>query len=378
MSYKKLLIFLCIFGIFFEITSFVLSYFKFLPVSRTPKLYSKSTYYDSINEKNIWGAWRKQNHIIRHMDSCFDVSYKTNSYGAKDSEFIKEKKNQLKRAILLGDSFAEGIGVNNNNTLDTKLEIISNLEIYNFGSAGSFGPLQYYLIYENLAKQFEHDGIILTFLPANDFVENDYEFWKEKKWNLIDDDYLIERYRPYYVKKNNQFEYFIPKNAVKRDKWESLISKKFYYSLERFLKDNFWSLNFYYSFIYLKNYSIKNGREYSGFFDSKIEQQEAAIYFLEKIFNSEKLEFGIIVIIPTVEDLKRLDSTNNKLEDQYWFKKINNLERKLNYNFTVLNVSDYVSSIEDFKILKHQCDGHFNEKGNEFIAKLIYKHLIKD
>ncbi len=116
MSFKKLLIFLCIFGIFFEITSFVLSYFKFLPVSRTPKLYSKSTYYDSINEKNIWGAWRKQNHITRHVDSCFDVSYKTNSYGAKDSEFIKEKKNQQKRAILLGVSFAEGIGVNNNNT----------------------------------------------------------------------------------------------------------------------------------------------------------------------------------------------------------------------------------------------------------------------
>ena len=201
MSFKKILIFFCIFGIFFEITSFVLSYFKFLPVSRTPKLYSKSTYYDFRNEKNIWGAWHKQNQITRHVGACFDALYETNSYGAKDLEFIKEKQNEIKRAILLGDSFAEGYGVNNNNTIDTKLEIISDLEIYNFGSAGAFGPLQYYLIYENLAKQFEHDGIILTFLPANDFVENDYKHWKEKKWNLIDDDYLMERYRPYYVKK---------------------------------------------------------------------------------------------------------------------------------------------------------------------------------
>jgi hypothetical protein len=35
--------------------------------------------------------------------------------------------------------------------------------IYNFGSDGYFGPLQYYLIYKDLAKQFEHDGVILFF-----------------------------------------------------------------------------------------------------------------------------------------------------------------------------------------------------------------------
>ncbi len=379
MSLKKILIFISIFGIFFEITSFVLSYFKFLPVSSTPKLYSKSTYYDFRNEKNTWGAWHKANNITRHIvGSCFDTLYETNSYGAKDSEFVVEKKIQQNRAILLGDSFAEGYGVNNSNTIDSKLEIISNLQIYNFGSAGAFGPLQYYLIYENLAKQFEHDGIILTFLPANDFVENDYEYWKEKKWNLIDDDYPTERYRPYYIKKNNEFDYFIPENALKRDSWHDLKQKKnFYYLLRRFLKDNFWSFNFYHSFLYLKNYSIKGLKEYSGFFDSKFEQQKAAIYFLEKIFISKKLKFGAIVIIPTIEDLKRLSDTNNKLEDQYWFKKINYLEKKLNYKFKVINLSDYISSTEDYKKLSHKC-GHFNERGNEFLAKLINELLIKD
>ena len=379
MSLKKILIFLCIFGIFFEITSFLLSYLKLLPVSRTPELYSKSTYHDFRNEKNIWGAWHKKNNITRHINECFDVIYKTNNYGAKDSEFSIKKNTGIIRALLLGDSFAEGYGVNNMDTIDKKLEIISDLEIYNFGSAGALGPLQYYLIYENLAKQFDHDGIILTFLPANDFQENDYEHWKKKKWNLIDDDFEMERYRPYYIKKeNNEFDYFIPENAEKRDAWFQINKKSIYYSFERFLKNNFWSFNVYYSFIYLKNYSIKGGKEYSGFFDSKLDQQKAAIYFLEKIFNSKELDFGIIVIIPTIEDLKRINNKNNKLDNQYWFKKINNFEKIFNYSFNVINLSDYFSSIEDYEKLINLCDGHFNEIGNEFVAQLIYDLLNDD
>ena len=84
------------------------------------------------------------------------------------------------------------------------------------------------------------------------------------------------------------------------------------------------------------------------------------------------MDFGIIVIIPTIEDLKRINNKNNKLDNQYWFKKINNFEKIFNYSFNVINLSDYFSSIEDYEKLINLCDGHFNEIGNEFVAQLIY------
>jgi hypothetical protein len=114
----------------------------------------------------------------RHRSTCFDVRYDSNAIGARDSAFERSKPNEQTRFLLIGDSFAEGFGVNFEDMVQTQLEKLINLEIYNFGSDGYFGPLQYYLIYKDLAKQFEHDGVILFLLPANDFTDNDYALWK--------------------------------------------------------------------------------------------------------------------------------------------------------------------------------------------------------
>ena len=60
--------------------------------------------------------------------------------------------------------------------------------ILNFGASGNFGPVQYWLLYEKFAKKFNHNTVIIYFLPDNDFGENDYTNWKGSK-----------RYRPYYL-----------------------------------------------------------------------------------------------------------------------------------------------------------------------------------
>ena len=69
MNLKKVVLILFFFGIFFEFASFVFSYFNLLPANRTPELYSKSTFYKFRTEKNIWGAWHKENIKIRHITS---------------------------------------------------------------------------------------------------------------------------------------------------------------------------------------------------------------------------------------------------------------------------------------------------------------------
>jgi hypothetical protein len=105
---------------------------------------------------------------------------------------------------LLGDSFAEGWGVGIENTVQAQLEKSLGVDIYNFGSDG-----YYYLIYRDLAKKFDHDGIILFFLPPNDFTDNDFAL--RKNWHPT-------WYRPYYNKTvDGQYDIFYSERAVKSE-----------------------------------------------------------------------------------------------------------------------------------------------------------------
>ena len=359
-------------GIILELFSFFFSYFNLFPISSTPKLYSKSTYYNFRNEKNIWGAWHKKNLKIRHKTRCFDAVYETNSIGAKDYEF-RIKKSQKKRFILLGDSFAEGFGVGNNFTFKSHLEKSLNSEIYNFGSSGALGPLQYYLIYQNLAKKYEHDSIIISFLPANDFNENDYNLWKKNKWNLTEN---TERYRPYYLKKNSEFDFFIPKNAKKRENWYFLDDQSFYKKIKNLIKDSFWSFNVYRSIIFIKNYKYKSSVQYSGYFDATMQQQEAAIYFISKILKSRKFDTAAIIIFPSKEDLKRINLKKDHVYNQKWFKELKKLKSNLDYELKLIDIAKYVKDEKEYQNYLHDCDDHLNKNGNKFVAKKIYQELI--
>lgn len=63
----------------------------------------------------------------------------------------------------MGDSFTAGDGVANEDRFsDLVMDSIGNLECYNFGLTAS-GTDQQVLIYEHIAKQFDHDIILLGF-----------------------------------------------------------------------------------------------------------------------------------------------------------------------------------------------------------------------
>ena len=157
------------------------------------------------NEKEPWGGWHIPNSISRDVKSCYDVTYKANSIGARGEEFYQNYIG--KRVIILGDSFAEGIGVDYK---DTVAGIIDDDELYsalNFGSANNFGPVQYFLVYENLASKYNHSDLVIMFFPLNDFIDNSLTAKKFANSN---------RYRPYYkIGENGKYEIFYKKNARK-------------------------------------------------------------------------------------------------------------------------------------------------------------------
>jgi hypothetical protein len=311
-------------------------------------------------QKDPWGNWHKPNASERHVSRCFDVRYRSNEIGARDTPFERAKPDGQIRYILVGDSFAEGFGVNFEDTAQAQLEKLLGIDIYNFGSAGYFGPVQYYLIYKNLAKQFQHDGIILFFLPANDFTDNDFALWKNfhPSW-----------YRPYYKKTDNgQYDIFYPDQAAPTEDFEDEVELG---TVKRFLIRYTFTANTLRTFKYLFARSPLEKLGYSGYFDASEEQQAAAIYFVEKIVRDAESKRVVIFVIPNREDMNRIRA-GNSYKNQYWFNKLDSLT-STNSNVELIDMADRMP--DDYAKLFLTCDNHWNASGNLQAAKIIAANI---
>ncbi|QIP17556.1 SGNH/GDSL hydrolase family protein [Spirosoma aureum] len=92
-----------------------------------------------------------------------------NSVGAMDRErSLTNLYPQRKRVAIVGDSFMEGYLVNEPYRFSSILERETGAEHLNFAVNGS-NPVHYFLMYKGVVKQFDHDIVIVGFLPANDF-----------------------------------------------------------------------------------------------------------------------------------------------------------------------------------------------------------------
>ena len=344
----------------FEILSYLIFKINILSISHKPKIYLPSNEIPNDEwwtEESEWGAWHKNNSETRQIRSCYNALYSSNEIGARDTSFINNNDNDI---ILIGDSFAEGYGVNLHQTSQYFIEKFTNQNVLNFGISNNFGFVQYYLIYNKLAKNYKHSKLIIYFLPSNDFGENDYSNWRGSK-----------RYRPYFKEiSENQFQVFIPDDAIKNYRSNTKKIKKIF-------KDYFWTSGLFINLNY--NYKIyrslkKYGKDtFSGYFDAKLYQQKAALYFINKIINESKVDI-YLVSIPRIQDFNRLSQGEN-LDEVFWIKSLNKLS-KTNEKFTFIDLINYKPSNLDDIYLK--CDGHWNEKGNKWAAEIISKEILNN
>ena len=59
-----------------------------------------------INSNPHFGVWHEPNTEYVHTKSCFSVTYRTNSYGARDR--MRQSYGAASRVVVIGDSFVEG------------------------------------------------------------------------------------------------------------------------------------------------------------------------------------------------------------------------------------------------------------------------------
>jgi hypothetical protein len=342
-----------------ELLSFLATEANLLLFNNTPKIYqSRFSGNDWRTQKEAWGSWHKINAADRHKEKCFDVSYRSNEVGARDRSFSQRKIDSRSRYLLLGDSFAEGYGVNFDDTAKVQLERLLGIDVYNFGSDGYFGPVQYYLVYKNLARSYEHDGVILFFLPANDFTDNDFSVWKT---------FHPSFYRPYYLQEGEQYRIFYPDTAIPTENYEDQVESN---KVIRFLDRYTFTLNTLRTVKYLVARSPIEKLGYSGYFDAAPEQQEAAVHFLERIATDVKPKKLVILIIPNREDMARIRS-GHVYKDQLWYKKLQAMQ-SANANLEVVDMAENMP--DDYSKLFLSCDNHWNQLGNLEAAKILAAH----
>ena len=330
---KKVIFFLFVFVVFFEMASLIASKFNLLYFNSDPPYFKKNYNGNKWRENNkYFGNWHKPNSTSRHKTRCFDVKYKSNNLGARDNQdYNLNHYNQS--TILIGDSFAEGFGVNFEKTFFYYLKNFKKNSI-NLGVSGT-NPSNHldrfnYLI-ENKKKINE---LIYFFLPQNDWVN--YSIYKnnENKRGNKDNDNL----------KNHEFKISIIR-----------ILDKFTYSINtiKTLK-----------FIYFNKNTLYEKMSYN------FEDKKSIDLTYKKILELLKLNIPkkTIIIIPTRKDFQFLNNTDYK--NKYWYKKILSLSKK--HNFKIIDLYEYFDSNIQYKYFL-ECDGHWSNFGNLSAFK-VYKN----
>ena len=316
--------------------------------------------------------------VLRRQE--FITHVKINSQGLRDREYELKKLGNTVRIAVVGDSFVFGFGVELNETmvkiLESKLnsrlskKSSINYEVMNFG-VSAYGTEQEYILIKNKVINYSPDIIILAFVP-NDFKEN-------VKFNLFDvkNDALIMNHHQKITSLLKLRNYI---------SWHSHLYSLVYSSIidNQKLRDFFIKAK-------LLNPPYKNpDTDFDSliYLNSKNEEFEYSVnktLFLLNAINDiakkNNLEFAIF-LVPTREQVD-----NNKMKD---YIKSNNLPFE---NLNTTKVQEIIKALQKENVIiidpldlfkkynknntfYYNVDGHWNTRGHQFAADILYEKLI--
>lgn len=321
-----------------------------------------------------FGLWRHPNSQLSHVTTCFNVTYKSNSYGARDIERPREADGP--RTIVLGDSMVGGIGVNREERFTEKLEARTSIPHLNFGIVNT-GPTQYQLIYRHLAKSFSHDRLVVVVLPNNDFRDDDYDFGQRA---------LADRYRPYYVKgQDGEWElvYFNKDQLGLGGNSEQARHKQQRRAARQFLTNFSYAKNVW---NYMKGLfdnsalniadmnavfrPIDETRPPSGFYDYKPQELERMTYVLDLLDQDSGSRPMTVVLIPM-----RFDITRYKADGEPPLVRDMRAFAAARPDVEVVDLLSEFAKLDDPASYYLPCDGHWNGKGTDVVAERLARAI---
>ena len=307
-----------------------------------------------------FGVWHRSNASYTHEKSCFRVTYTTNSYGAIDTE--RSEKSADPRVVVLGDSMMEGYTLETPERLSNRLETMTGVEHMNFATSQTFGPVQYLLVYETLAKRFAHDVVLVGFLPENDFTDSNWEIGQKAFYN---------RYRPYFVGADGRYElvhfnkaYF---DVPQADQdwltylWNDTMTLRAIrraYAIHRFrtVVDD--------QIVQAAEPLTKGVRSF--YYDYDQADQAITRYTLDRLVRDAAGRPVVIVTIPMLRDLLNLKDRGQPPLPA-WFAQ---MSRELGFTYVDL-LPVLAADAGDWGSYYHACDHHWTSKANALVAKVL-------
>ena len=305
-----------------------------------------------LTETEPWGPWHLANVTSSQRESCFSVTLQSNSAGARDRGRILNASPH--RTVVLGDSFAEGFGVEAAERVSDLLEQRLGREFLNFGIGYDFGPLQYQILYDKLASRYSHDQVLILFLPDNDFTDNDLAAWQDRPD-------FSGRHRPYYRAAENGYAPYYPvpnpAETAANTPAPGLIR-----GILDTVGDNSWTVSAYRTI----RFNNSRPKHYSGYFDFTDAQLKAVLWSFAQIKKLAGDRNVTIAIIPRRGDFARVAAEgNNRLGD---------ILRRFGAenSIDIVDLLAPMQAIEpDTEKLFLPCDGHWSANGNRVAAKAL-------
>ncbi|MBI2963260.1 MAG: SGNH/GDSL hydrolase family protein [Deltaproteobacteria bacterium] len=122
-----------------------------------------------LSSNPYWGVWHFPRNEVRHHAPCFDALYRTNELGMRGGPIRPGGR----RIALLGDSFVEGMGNDEDEIAAHFLgeRLGPEFQVLNFGVSGYFSTIDELVLYDNFARFFDPEIVILFFLNYNDLED---------------------------------------------------------------------------------------------------------------------------------------------------------------------------------------------------------------
>ena len=307
------------------------------------------------------GVWHPPNRSFLARADCFQVLYQSNSYGARDRE--RELRSEAPRAVVLGDSFVEGIGVEFGRRMTDLLEARSGFEHLNFGTAGNFSSIQEWKLYETLASRFDHDWVLIFAFPNNDFVENDPDkFWQP------------DRYRPYLRRVGDSYEVFYSIDLAEAKRraetqlyWNHWYNAFYVYRLISFLDSQI-------RVRFAQGKTTEYG--YIGYEQFDDEDLERLFYSYRRIRDAAGGRDVVVFTIPRLNDFLYFLDEGYPGRLPQRLQQFADSENHIQYYDLIPGfVDDWLAHGRRFADYFIPCDGHWSELGSAVAADVVLKSL---
>lgn len=362
--FKPLKNLIIIFGITFILLEIVLAIYI-----RVAEIKIELPTYTFQNTQNFWfdldenfGTIHLPNDEYRQKKYCFDVVYESNSKGFRDAE--RDVIGDTKRVVALGDSFTEGIGVQVEDRLTNLLEQETNIPHLNFGLAGNFGPTQYFMLYKTVARKYSHEAILVSILPSNDFIDDDYEIALKVGG---------DRYQPFLDGKYPNYELVYHADSIHKSRARPQKQGR----IHKVLKNFSYSYNMYrYMRVMQKVQAIPQDKlldaskvpSYFNFSEKQFNRMRYSIETIKKLAGDRPV---MVYSIPIEKEIKAYrEHGKNPLGER--LKAVCD-SIKVEYLDLLPKTANFTEA--EYKALFLSCDGHWSEAGNAFAKAHIESYF---